>query len=157
MKRLAYTDILTGGYNRLAYERDLEVLISENTSQFRIVLMDINDLKLVNDRFGHSEGDRMIKNFYKIVKRIFGINAKIYRLGGDEFTVILEDIDDFSYNQKIKEVEKDLRDLSRELDYTINVAIGSDIFFNGGSQKIKDFLDHIDRLMYANKRFLKQN
>lgn len=158
MKRLAYTDILTGGNNRLAYERDLEILITDSkVAEFRVVLMDINDLKLINDRFGHSEGDRMIKEFYQIVKSVFALKANIYRLGGDEFTCILEDIDTCMYSQKIKEIEKALEDLSKNLGYSVNVAIGSDVFTNGGSQKIKDFLDHIDKLMYANKRFLKQS
>lgn len=156
MKRLAYTDILTGGFNRLAYERDLDNLTKEKIPNFRIVLMDINDLKSVNDKYGHSEGDRMIKSFYQIIRRIFE-GARVYRLGGDEFTVILKDVDDYKYNQQIKNIEKDLKDLSKELNYEINVAIGSDIFINGGSQKINEFQDHIDKLMYANKRFIKQN
>ncbi|MDY0235267.1 MAG: GGDEF domain-containing protein [Gudongella sp.] len=158
MKRLAYTDILTGGNNRAAYERDLDRLVySSKKTQFRVVIMDINDLKFVNDNFGHAEGDKMLKQFYQIITNTFDSRAKIYRLGGDEFTCILEDIDDYMFTQNTKKIKKALKELSSSLDYNIDVAIGSDIFSNMGDEKLKDFLDRIDKLMYANKRFMKQH
>lgn len=158
MKRLAYTDILTGGNNRAAFKRDLNNLLnSKKDCSFRVIMMDINNLKYVNDKFGHQQGDDMIKLSYKTISEVFDINAKHYRIGGDEFTSILKDTDEDMYRSKVNELNNCLEEVSKRLNYNLSIAIGSDIYSNENFENELTFLDHVDHLMYENKRFLKGN
>jgi two-component system cell cycle response regulator len=113
-------------------------------------------LKFVNDNFGHGEGDNMIKLFYKTSVNAFKSKAKTYRLGGDEFTFILDDMKDDSFKQTVKVIKLELKELSKDLDYDIEIGIGSDIFYKQGTEKIKEFIDRVDKLMYENKKCTKQ-
>lgn len=89
----AHIDKLTGAKNRNAYLERInqmeELLRLRNQFAFAILVFDINGLKLVNDTLGHAEGDKMILNSYQAIKSQFP-NAEVYRIGGDEFVVILE-------------------------------------------------------------------
>lgn len=156
MERLVYTDVLTGGYNRSRFEKDFDDLLDKKKiPKFRVVSMDINNLKYVNDNFGHQEGDNMIKLAYKLIVDVFGTDAKNYRLGGDEFISILENSDQETFSNKLDELHKRLHVLSNELDYNFMIATGSDIYSDEIYENKDIFLNHIDQLMYENKKFLK--
>ena len=85
-ERLAYTDVLTGLTNRAKYNKDLETIPASGWS---LLLIDIDNLKSVNDTFGHSAGDELIA---AVASRIAdaATPSRAYRIGGDEFAVILD-------------------------------------------------------------------
>ena len=88
----AYIDGLTGLNNRAAYEEHVDRLEDEiraGTADFAIALFDVNSLKEVNDRFGHKKGDEVIRAAAAALQNTFR-EGKLYRIGGDEFLVILE-------------------------------------------------------------------
>lgn len=89
VRNLAYSDGLTGVGNRTAYLEQLDTYVEEKTPQVGIVFLDINNLKKVNDNLGHEAGDEMIRTAAETIKESFGAYGKIYRIGGDEFCVLI--------------------------------------------------------------------
>lgn len=85
---MAYLDVLTGLYNRAKCQQIFDVL-DKGYSDYAIVSIDMNGLKLVNDNYGHNAGDKLIKTFANVFKEAFtGIGTTI-RVGGDEFLAIV--------------------------------------------------------------------
>lgn len=87
---MAYVDSLTMLFNRRAYEEDAS-LIKEGTGKDDLILvsLDVNGLKECNDKLGHAGGDELLKGAADCMKLAFDRNSKIYRMGGDEFSVII--------------------------------------------------------------------
>ena len=90
MGLLAHTDALTGLANRMAYTEFENNVKSKENGKCTIVQFDINNLKKVNDNYGHSEGDRHITAAAKIIKESFSDIGECYRTGGDEFILVIE-------------------------------------------------------------------
>lgn len=86
----ATTDSLTDVYNRVAYKDDLPVYDEEKPSDFSCVYIDVNELHLINNKYGHDVGDEMLVYVANTLKKVFYGN-KIYRMGGDEFLVFIQD------------------------------------------------------------------
>ena len=89
-KRLAYTDIMTGLRNRAAYAEERQADDGHDAARACIVL-DINNLKQINDQCGHHIGDHVIIHVAKAIQSVFDKKGSCYRNGGDEFLVLLKD------------------------------------------------------------------
>lgn len=90
LTKLAYHDVLTGLYNRAKYEVVLGEL-DESSAEFALVSIDLNDLKYVNDTYGHDKGDLMLTTFAYILITAFDGMGSCFRIGGDEYVVIVDD------------------------------------------------------------------
>lgn len=93
-RNLAYHDALTGLKNRAAFIEDLGTtmnIASESNRPVALLLMDLDRFKTINDTLGHQIGDRVLQIAAGRLKEILGFTADIYRVGGDEFVVILPD------------------------------------------------------------------
>ena len=104
---ISYHDFLTGLYNRRYYDE----VFSKNTvvdSKTFVIYGDMNDLKSVNDYYGHSKGDEAIQTCSNILKKQFGKNSTIFRFGGDEFLIIIQNITKDEVLSKITDVDKEL-------------------------------------------------
>lgn len=88
----SFYDSLTGLYNRSFYEEELKRLDTGRMLPLSLILGDANGLKLVNDAFGHSEGDRLLKKVAKVLKEVCRKEDIIARIGGDEFVIILPSV-----------------------------------------------------------------
>lgn len=86
---LSYHDSLTGLYNRMFFEEEVERIDAKENLPLSVIVGDINGLKLVNDIFGHEAGDTLIKNTAMVFKKVCRKNDIIARVGGDEFTILL--------------------------------------------------------------------
>ena len=89
---IAYQDALTHVGNKAAYDKMAETLnaeISDRKAQFAIVMADLNQLKLINDRYGHDKGNEYIIGSCRLICDVFA-HSPVYRVGGDEFVVILQ-------------------------------------------------------------------
>lgn len=88
---MAYSDVMTGLGNRTAFENQfMNLKKSPNgISEYSLFLFDIDNLKIVNSKYGHHVGDEIIKSIAEFIKRVFGNSGKCYRIGGDEFAVVL--------------------------------------------------------------------
>lgn len=98
MSKTMYKDELTRVGNKAAYQLLVEEINEsiekeeQDSRKFAIVMVDINNLKYINDNFGHDKGDEYIKGSCDIIAKIYA-HSPIYRIGGDEFIVVLRDID----------------------------------------------------------------
>ena len=91
-KRLAVTDALTGIYNRLGFDDQVEQYMRQNPQKHCVMAMlDIDDFKLVNDMYGHAAGDGVLKKLAESMKQYFSKDAILGRNGGDEFSVFMPD------------------------------------------------------------------
>ena len=91
-KRLAVTDALTGIYNRLGFDDQVEQYMRQNPQKHCVMAMlDIDDFKLVNDMYGHAAGDGVLKKLAESMKQYFSKDAILGRNGGDEFSIFMPD------------------------------------------------------------------
>jgi diguanylate cyclase (GGDEF)-like protein/PAS domain S-box-containing protein len=86
---LSYHDMLTGLYNRTFFEEELRRLDTARQLPLAVIMGDVNNLKLVNDVFGHVMGDELLKNIAQILRESCRTEDIISRWGGDEFTILL--------------------------------------------------------------------
>lgn len=155
--KMAYTDGLTGLKNRTAYEEKLDEIREggKKLSQLWYISFDLNYLKQTNDNLGHHVGDNLIKALANAFEETFKNNKDIFRIGGDEFVVILQQ--DISEKELVKELESlqgILEMHSKIIDINISVAYGYSLFKSN-----KDNLDKViicaDKQMYINKNNMK--
>lgn len=95
LNTLAYRDMMTGVRNKTAYleaVHKMQERMEKEELQFALMLLDINFLKQINDTYGHDYGDRLIVSGCQLICRVFD-HSPVYRFGGDEFVVILENRD----------------------------------------------------------------
>ena len=91
-KRLAVTDALTGIYNRLGFDEQVEQYMRQNPQKHCVVAMlDIDDFKLVNDVYGHAAGDGALQKLAESMKQYFSKDVILGRNGGDEFSIFMPD------------------------------------------------------------------
>ncbi|MEG0365761.1 MAG: diguanylate cyclase [Coprobacillus sp.] len=152
---LAYSDSLTGISNKTAY---LDMMTSINQRiqtkdiEFAVIAFDINNLKKINDRFGHHFGDNLIINSVKLIQGIF-CNCLIYRIGGDEFVVILQD-DNYLNREEliskfIQEVSEYNKGIAEEL--IVSIAMGVSEFNPNIDTSFSDVYKRADSAMYTDK------
>ncbi len=92
-RQMAYEDKMTGVGNRAAFEakeKDLNLRLKESDLTVVVVSIDMNHLKIINDTYGHAAGDDYIQACAQLLKHAFAGSGMIYRVGGDEFMVIIE-------------------------------------------------------------------
>lgn len=142
--RFAYVDYLTNLYNRNAFERDVAKHTEGNGGYY--VIADLNGLKKVNDTLGHSAGDELLQGFARLLIVTVADNGRAYRQGGDEFAVLCKkDAEAF-----IRELKEACARYNRFCNIPVSYAIGY------CSMDEEGFMDIADRMMYENKRRMKQ-
>ena len=152
----ASIDALTGIKNRYAYseveERMNRQIREHRQPPFSITILDMNDLKKVNDLYGHQEGDRRIREACKIICEIFK-HSPVFRLGGDEFAVISQSNDYACIEELLKNVKEHNEEASRTGG--IILACGMSKFDNDDC--VAAVFVRADQNMYENKSKLKKN
>ncbi len=113
----AVTDSLTGALNRVSYKKDILVLDEEKPEEFSCIYIDVNELHIRNNRYGHAAGDEMLIYIANTLKEIF-FEHRIYRMGGDEFLVFVK-------GEKQENIKKNINTFIEHLTpMGYNVAIG---------------------------------
>lgn len=107
---LSITDNMTGVYNRRYYNMLKDSLTNGSVSSIGVIVADLFRLKYVNDNFGHTAGDIYIKTMANILTKHFG-NDRIFRIGGDEFVIIIVDKDYQYISDCLEALEKDIANL----------------------------------------------
>lgn len=122
--------------------------------QFGVIIADINQLKQENDTYGHDVGDIYIKNCSQLICNSFA-HSPVYRIGGDEFAVILEDSDykdaEVLFNKFLETVKASSKILYSK-DGKASIAAGLAIYNREEDKTIQDVVKRADKLMYINKR-----
>ena len=163
LNRRVFVDPLTSLRNKGAfdeYSQGIQNRIQAGEDpEFAIIILDCDDLKQVNDRFGHDKGDLYIRNTSRLICSVFK-HSPIFRLGGDEFAVVLQNED---YRDR-----KELTDLfSKGAEETctsaenrweqVRVSLGIADYDRCTDTSISDVIRRADRAMYENKRDRKEN
>ena len=151
LKAVAETDPLTGFANRYSYNKFLASKTDLEHSTC-IFMLDINNLKFVNDTYGHDKGDELIKNSSLAIKETFmDINGKnCYRLGGDEFIAIMDNIRE----EEIEEYLKKFR--QKQMYYAVSIAIGYAYTSDISKEGYENLMIEADKRMYENKKEMKK-
>lgn len=137
-------DTLTGALTRRRFYLDAE---KHHTTLSAVISLDINDLKIWNDRYGHLEGDKALVTVTDVVKKYMGTRALLYRTGGDEFMILCYKLNE----EKIQELISKIRNDLEKTKY--RCAIGYALY---SCQLNFDHVCHIaDTFMYENKRQMK--
>lgn len=153
---LAYRDQLTGLGNRTAFVEDMEKRegMEETTS---IIMLDLNDLKKCNDTLGHEAGDRYIQNAARMIDDSFRENGKCYRIGGDEFCVILPSNSTKLCNALLTGLQDRQQEFNeKSMEEKVYVAWGYAVFNKKMDKNLNDTRKRADIMMYQNKQKMKE-
>lgn len=152
---LSTHDTLTGLFNRAYFDAEMVRMANSRQYPLSIVIADIDGLKVVNDNFGHTEGDRLIKQAAQALQQSFRGEDVVARIGGDEFAVILQNADEASVKEAIKRVLT-FQTLINEINSTfvLSVSLGSATAENG--EQLSETLKQADSRMYYYKIRRKQ-
>ncbi len=157
---LAYRDSLTGLRNTNSYWAwitDFDKEIETKEIVFGVIVLDINYLKETNDRYGHDVGNKLIASVAHIISSIFK-RSPVFRIGGDEFAVILQNRDLEDLEVLLKKFDEECLNVSVETEkenIPVSIAKG---FARYDSKKDSNFIDVFNRAddaMYENKREIK--
>ncbi|SHJ72401.1 diguanylate cyclase (GGDEF) domain-containing protein [Anaerobranca californiensis DSM 14826] len=156
MKYLSNYDSLTNIYNRSYFEQKLSEaysVVERENENFTLVLFDLNDLKIINDNYGHDMGDKLIVTFASAIKNIIDDQTIFARYGGDEFIALFVNKDRWEVNKIIKEIEEVLSLI--KLDYLnekipLSFSYGISTYPND-SKDIKRLITIADTRMYKDK------
>ena len=141
----AYKDNLTKVGSIAAYKKEVEGLSGE----YGLVMFDINNLKKVNDAYGHDKGDLYIKGCCNVICEQYK-HSPVYRIGGDEFVVLLEGQDFDRREEHLREVRHTFENAAGKPWERYSAAAGMSVHENGES--VDEVLRRADEEMYAEKR-----
>ena len=156
IEQQANNDFLTGLYNRMCCERDLTRYIDEAKTSGRtgaIIYLDLDDFKHINDGLGHQYGDVLLKAISNSMRRIEGIENTCYRMGGDEFVIIVP-CDSYP---RFEEIQEEIRVVFNKpwflkgADYYCTSSIGIVTFPEDGDT-VQDLIKKADIAMYQAKK-----
>ena len=125
-----------------------------SVNRLYLILMDVNDFKMINDRFGHLEGDNALRCLADVLRELSLSSRKklfVARFGGDEFAAVLETKDETGVERFIHELNSILSMRTLGWDYKIEVSTGYSAYRGGGTPLI-DWIAEADEELYENKR-----
>jgi len=161
MDELAHKDSLTGIKNKAAYDEAtarLDEKISDSRAEFCIVMIDVNFLKKINDTYGHERGNIYLMNAVKLICAVFG-EEHVYRIGGDEFVVILEgdkvSLCKYFVEQFKAEMTRKNSNESLQAWEKVSAAVGSAIYNSSVDKTADEVFKRADKEMYENKLAMK--
>lgn len=154
LREMAVKDMLTGCYNRNAYNQTMDEITSMEGVQ--IIGFDLNNLKKCNDTMGHMAGDQYIRDAAQVIGEIFEDFGKIYRIGGDEFCIVTKGVSLERFEKKKKKLREAIEAYRREhTDYEFGIACGFATYDKKLDQNLEELRHRADLSMYENKKEIK--
>lgn len=161
MQELAVKDALTGIRNKTAYDYEVEKLekdIADGFIEFGLAMVDLNFLKKINDTYGHEKGNISIRRLCMLVCEVFD-HSPVFRIGGDEFIVILKFRDYKNVDALIEDFNNRLDDIQNDSELNpwekISAAIGYHKFDKNVDKTVDDVFKKADQAMYERKVAMK--
>lgn len=155
LKRLSFTDILTGLYNRTYFEEKAQELLREEYLPIGVIMGDANGLKLVNDTLGHSQGDELLKLIANLLRDVCSDGQLIFRTGGDEFVILVPNTTEYECEHIIRKIFKQCKNYKHDL-IDLSISLGSSITDNL-NKSIYDALKEADDKVYRQKLLQKNS
>lgn len=148
--RQLYHDALTGAYNRRYYEEQAKSMRYIDA----VAMLDANNFKGINDHYGHAAGDCLLKAVCESIKECIRSSDILIRLGGDEFVLLMANIPEIVFYQKISEIKQRISEIKLP-DYP-DIKCAAAIGGVYGIHPIENALTEADRLMYLDKNASKE-
>ena len=153
IKHLSFHDSLTGLYNRAYFEEELERYNFPRYYPLSVVMLDVNGLKVINDTFGHSEGDRLLQHLSQVLTSVSRQGDILARIGGDEFAILLPSTTSEQAHEFCERIKKACRQDKIEPIYLrLNISLGY-ATQEGKYKEMNSLLKEADRNMYQDKLF----
>ncbi|GIF18006.1 diguanylate cyclase (GGDEF)-like protein/PAS domain S-box-containing protein [Actinoplanes tereljensis] len=154
LHRQAFTDSLTGMPNRAKFRQTLEEAVeSGGPEPVTVLLLDLDDFKLVNDNLGHSAGDELLSTIAERLRSVVRPADMLARLGGDEFAILLRDLDPTDASglaERLLAIAREpIRLASRDISCSLSIGLAVS---TGGEIGAEQLLGNADLAMYAAKR-----
>ena len=161
MQQQATIDDMTKTNNGRAYsaeKKKIQEEINNGTADFAVAIFDINNLKETNDQYGHEIGDIIIQSAAEALRRTFS-GQKIYRIGGDEFSVILRATSAKSMNLLFKLLDVEIEKINKTISLPANLSVskGYALFNPKIDKEYKTVFARADKKMYAEKAVFHQS
>lgn len=163
MSRLATRDALTGIRNKTAYDNQIRLLqesFNSGNHEFGFVMVDLNNLKTINDSYGHDKGDIAIKKCCRLICETF-THSPVFRIGGDEFVIVLRESDYRNIDVLLTQFKKKVSILKDNIRLQpwerVSAAIGYALYDDEQDTSVQSVLARADQEMYKNKKKMKQS
>jgi diguanylate cyclase (GGDEF)-like protein len=150
-RQLAYRDSLTNCRNRVAYEIDIEKIDTERN--VTIFMADMNNMKEINDTYGHQIGDEAIILCSQCLIKVFG--RSVYRIGGDEYLCIEYNLNQEDINNKLSSFYEECSKTNEDIEYKIILSVGYASYDPTFDMTIYDTIKRADNMMYEVKEMMK--
>ena len=154
LKKLSKTDELTGCYNRREMQLKMSIIrrqMKRRQASFAVLMLDLDNFKTVNDIYGHAEGDNVLREFASILMRSARVDDVISRYGGEEFLIILPEVDANSAMLAANRIHKNMRNI-QSLAKNVTVSIGVSIVSYYNSLSDHEIIDITDKALYTSKK-----
>jgi diguanylate cyclase (GGDEF)-like protein len=159
LRTISITDQLTGLFNRRGFyilaQKHLEIA-KRKKRKFSVLFLDLDDLKNINDEFGHSTGDQALADTASILKKSFRTSDVVARIGGDEFSVLITEPSSQENIQHIisANIQEKLDEYNNQADrdYRLTLSTGMSHFRPKHPSSIDELLARADKLMYKQKK-----
>mgnify|MGYP001301546026 FL=1 len=152
--RKALTDAVTGLYNRNYWEQIIsEVTLHPRTQNFSLILIDVDNLKEINDTYGHTAGDKVIEIVGQAIKKCIRKEDAGLRYGGDEFIILLFNQDKKAAYRVIERIRREISELAA--GQGVNIQISAGAAYYDCLRNLGDIIKMADRDLYKEKRVKK--
>lgn len=152
--KLMTTDYLTKLPNRLSFDKDFKKILEVKTGYVGVIIIDLDDFKVLNDTYGHLFGDKALVYVSNVLKKIFGDTGFLSRWGGEEFTVIYHSMDKKVFSLLAEKIRKEISSkiwLKNSKEITITVSVGVSVFPCGYLSQ-DDAFEAADVALYSAKQ-----
>ena len=153
LEKMAYTDALTGIGNRAAFSREMTAL--DEQEKAACVIADVNNLKVGNDRYGHEEGDQLIRDAAECIGEVFRERGICYRIGGDEFCILIREGDSEQIVDCIQRLQELTAERNKSRKMPLTIACGYAIRENA-QETMEQVFNRADEMMYDVKFRMKK-
>ena len=162
MALLANTDAMTGAGSKTLYDKKADAIDAEikegKKPRFGIIMADLNSLKIINDIYGHTSGNNAIITIYNMLCDAFGKDG-VYRIGGDEFVVLLYGSDADNAESIVAEfnenIDAAIKEAAENGEEAVSAALGYAVYDPDTDGSYTDVFTRADNAMYKRKREMK--
>jgi diguanylate cyclase (GGDEF)-like protein len=152
------TDNLTKLHNRYGMDEEiyeqLQQYARDKNDSFCIIACDLDNFKHINDTWGHLEGDRALILISSVLLKVSKkYDSEVFRIGGDEFVIITDTVDEEQVSDIISEIQKELGNIDFRDDFDIKMSMGMALY--DGKSHITELLNSADKKLYQAKKISK--
>ena len=150
LRYISSHDALTGLYNRAYFDEEMARLDNSRQHPISVIMVDVDNLKTVNDNDGHLAGDIMLQRAASVLNKVFRSEDVVARIGGDEFAVLLPNIDKEGAIRTIERIRENIKIQNMETKGTrLRLSLGASTAYKPG--KLSSTLIEADTNMYLDK------